>query len=103
MNLAQSVTSETIWQALNLAVLSAATAAARRKLRKWSRNSSEAAASEGFRAAAKAETKETTRSAEARRLWKWKRGIRALEKAKKKCDGEGDLDRRRVSSFSFRL
>lgn len=43
------------------------------------------------------------RSAEARRLWKLKRGIRALENAVKKCDGEGDLDRRRESSLSFRL
>lgn len=89
------VTSETIWQARNLAVLLDAVAAARRNLRKQSRNSSEAEA-------ARAETKETTRSTEARRLWKSKRGVRVLEKAEKKTEEE-DLDRRSDSSLSFRL
>lgn len=73
-----------------------AVAAARRNLRKLSRNSSEAEA-------ARAETKDTTRSTEARRLWKSKRGVRVLEKAEKKREEEEDLDRRSDSSLSFRL
>lgn len=93
-------TSETIWQALYLAVLLDAVAAVIRNLRKFSRNSSPESPLLP-REQAKTEANLMIRSEEAVRRWKSKRGVRAAQNAAR--NSTGDEERRAASSLSLRI